>query len=39
MSQTRKFDVRASHGENKNFYLVSLLKIEMTKYDFSPTSQ
>ena len=29
----------ASHGENKNFDLVSLLEIGLTKYDFSPTSQ
>ena len=38
MSRTRKFDRHASRGVNKNVYLVSLLEIGLTKYDFSPTS-
>ena len=29
----------ASCGENKYFYLVSLLEIGLIKYDFSPASQ
>ena len=39
LSRTRKVDRHASRGVNKNFYLVSLLEIGLTKYDFAPTSQ
>ena len=39
MSQTKKFDRHASCGVNKNFFLVSLLEIWLTRFTFSPTSQ
>ena len=38
LSRTRKFDRHASRGVNKNFHLVSLLEIGLTKYNFSTTS-